>query len=351
MPSKSPYLQIHGGSRLFDLLPGVYYHLKFQGRWEIVDVTDQTIPFLGYNPTEIYAMPHDFLSKIIHPEDLSMVNHRKKQVFQSDKLFVDEYRIVTKASEMKFVKDQYTCFQDDAGVWIMEGYLSEIHHSTIKDRLLQQLQAYRNAVDVNMISSITNRSGKIVYANENFCRVSKYAQWELIGKNHRIVNSGHHPVEFFAEMWKTISSGRLWHGEILNKAKDGTLYWVETVIMPIFDEDKNIINYLSLRILIDDRKEAELQRKNHVDLLEKIAFMVAHNVRGPLCSILGLTNILTNYSNTQSEIDRCLKYLGNSAAKLNDITQMLSQFVNTEEVGLRNRFTDSIEKAENEETE
>lgn len=339
MNQNRSYPEIHGGSKLFDLLPGVYYHLKYERRWEIVDVSHQTVSLLGYCHEEIFEIPHEFLAKIIHPEDLSMINHKKKQVFRSGELFVDEYRIITKCGELKFVRDQYTCFRDPAGVWLMEGYLSEIQNLTIKDRLFQQLQAYRNAVDVHMISSITNRSGKIVYANDNFCRISKYAQWELVGQNHRIINSGHHPKEFFAHMWTTISAGRPWHGEILNKAKDGTLYWVDTVIIPIFDEQKQIMNYLSLRMLIDERKEAERQRKAYVNLLEQIAFIVAHNVRGPLCSIMGLTNILLNYSNTAGEVEKCVKYLNDAAVKLNHITQKLSSFVNENEIELKNHPT------------
>src|SRR5690349_16813656 len=129
---KGGYPEVHGGSKLFDLLPGVYYHLKFLDRWEIVDVTDQTVSLLGYTKEEIFAIPHEFLAKIIHPEDLSLINHKKKQVFSPGKLYVDEYRVVTKNGELKFVRDQYTCFQDNTGTWLMEGYLSEIQNLSIK---------------------------------------------------------------------------------------------------------------------------------------------------------------------------------------------------------------------------
>lgn len=332
MNQKRTYPEVHGGSKLFDLLPGIYYHLRFNARWEIVDVTDRAVSLLGYSKEEIYRTPHEFLARIIHPEDISLINHRKKQVFHTGELFLDEYRVITKNGDVKFVRDQYTCFQDEHGTWLMEGYMNEIHHLTINDRLIQQLQAYRNAVDVHMICSITNRNGQIVFANDNFCRISKYAQWELVGQNHRIVNSGHHSKEFFAQMWKTITAGQLWHGEILNKAKDGTLYWVDTVIIPIFDETKQVMNYLSLRMVIDERKEAEQQRKAYVHMLEQIAFIVAHNVRGPLCSILGLTDLLLNYSNTSSEFEQCVRYLHDAATKLNSITQTLSKFVYEHEI-------------------
>ena len=317
------------------MLPGVYYTLRFHNPgWEVVSITHQSAELFGYLPEEVYSISFNFLRTIIFTEDLQMVYDNKKAAFEENKLFVLEFRIKTKAGDIKYVRDQYTCYQQDH-FWIMEGYLSETFKTSIRDRLMQQLRSYREAVDVSMISSITDRKGKIVYANDNFCKVSKYANWELIGQNHRIINSGHHSSDFFKDLWKTISEGRLWKGELLNKAKDGSLYWVDTVIIPIFDEERMIVNYLSLRVLINDRKEAENNRKKYIHLLEKIAFIVAHNVRSPLCSILGLSDILANYHNTPEEISKAIVMLKESADKLNQITQELSQFVYENEIEIK----------------
>lgn len=328
-------LSVNGSCRLFDMLPGVYYILKFHDPgWEVTNVSNQSTGLLGYSPEEVYSISFNFLRTIIFPEDLQMVYDSKKAAFEQDKLFVAEFRIRTKAGEIKYVRDQYTCYSQD-GFRIMEGYLSESFKTSVRDRIVQQLRSYREAVDVNMISSITDRKGKIVYANDNFCTVSKYAMWELIGQNHRIINSGQHPPEFFQELWKTISDGRLWKGEILNKAKDGSLYWVDTVIIPIFNEEKVIVNYLSLRVLINERKEAESNRKKYIHLLEQIAFIVAHNIRSPLCSILGLTDILLNYQNTPEDVSKAIHLLKDSAERLNVITQELSKFVYDNEIEMK----------------
>ncbi|MBL0740490.1 PAS domain-containing protein [Chryseolinea lacunae] len=322
-------------SKLIQQLPGVYYMVQYTDHWEVISATEQTSELLGFTPREIYIMSCNFFERVIHPEDFTMVSERKQNSFEEGKLFVLEYRIYDKFKSLKYVRDQYTCFKSSDGTWLMEGYLSEIAQTGIRDRLIQQLRAYRDAVDVNMISSITDTKGKIVYANENFCRISKYTMWELVGKNHRIVNSGHHSSEFFADLWNTISDGKLWQGEILNKAKDGTLYWVDTVIIPIFDESRKIVNYLSLRMPIDDRKDAEAHRKNYVHLLEKIAFIVAHEVRGPLCSILGLVNLLVLPDNTPEQTAMAIGYLKGSADQLNAITQKLSRFVWENEIELK----------------
>lgn len=102
-----------------------------------------------------------------------------------------------------------------------------------KDELISALEAYRLAVDKSLISSITNEKGEIVYVNHEFCRVSQYTSEELIGKTHSIINSNFHPKEFFVDMWKTITAGNVWHGEVCNKAKDGSEYWVDSTIVPI----------------------------------------------------------------------------------------------------------------------
>lgn len=107
------------------------------------------------------------------------------------------------------------------------------------------------------IVAITDKAGTIIYVNDKFCEISQYTKEELIGQNHRIINSGFHDKSFFAEMWNTISKGSDWRGEICNKAKDGSIYWVETFISPQLDEYNRPIRYFSFRILITDRKKQE----------------------------------------------------------------------------------------------
>ncbi len=95
-----------------------------------------------------------------------------------------------------------------------------------KKELEELLGAYQQAIDFNIICSMTDLKGIIVHVNKKFCEISKYSEKELIGQNHRILNSGFHSKDFFKQMWKTIGSGDSWHDEVRNKAKDGTYYWV-----------------------------------------------------------------------------------------------------------------------------
>ena len=120
---------------------------------------------------------------------------------------------------------------------------------------LQLLAAYQRAVDTSSIVSITDLTGVILYANRRFCEISGYDEAELVGKTHRVINSGFHSKEFFQGLWKHISQGQNWRGEIRNRAKDGNYYWVDTVIAPMRDDEGRIFRYLSIRNIITDKKD------------------------------------------------------------------------------------------------
>ena len=115
---------------------------------------------------------------------------------------------------------------------------------------------YRAAVDAAAIFSETDKSGIITYVNEQFCDISGYSAQELIGQNHRILNSGQHPPEFFIDMWKKVSRGQVWKGEICNRKKDGSLYWVESTIVPMYDDaSQRVQKYASIRFDVTEKRK------------------------------------------------------------------------------------------------
>ena len=120
-----------------------------------------------------------------------------------------------------------------------------------------ELDAIHNALECQAIVSATDRHGRITHVNQKFCEISGYTRSELLGKTHNIINSKHHPPAFFKEMWRTIVSGGVWHAEVCNKAKNGTLYWVDTTVVPVPDGGGKIQSYISIRFDITGRKTAE----------------------------------------------------------------------------------------------
>lgn len=137
-----------------------------------------------------------------------------------------------------------------------------------------ELETYKVALNQTAIVAVTDRTGTIVSVNDPFCRISQYPRAELIGAKHSILNSHHHPREFFRQMWRTIGSGRPWHGDICNRAKDGSLYWVDTTIVPRRDADGRISGYVSIRYDITRRKLAEAAQAEEIRRREKAELLL-----------------------------------------------------------------------------
>lgn len=138
------------------------------------------------------------------------------------------------------------------------------------ERVADELSATRKVMDKHTLFSIADRTGKIVDVNEGFCKISGYSREELLGQDHRMLNSGHHPKAFWKDMWRTLQSGKPWRGEVCNRAKDGSLYWVDSTNIPQFDKHGKIIRYVSLRFDITERKRLETQIESARDQFESL---------------------------------------------------------------------------------
>lgn len=191
------------------------------------------------------------------------------------------------------------------------------------ERKTELLKFQTQALDQTALVSQTDGRGRITYANEKFCEISGYTLDELVGSDHRIVNSKHHPKEFFADMWRTISAGKAWRGEICNLAKNGSLYWVDSAIVPFKTGAGRIERYISIRYDITDKKRQEAKLKEKSVAKDRFFATMSHEIRTPLGAVIGLNEILasTELSERQQEL------VGNMASSSSLLLQIINDIL------------------------
>jgi PAS domain S-box-containing protein len=228
--------------------------------------------------------------------------NRMKQFFRKESLVAFEIKMkqliehgVSFDEELSFVSGK---FKPSTARFMAKAEKSDqrtIVKGTIQDltdvrRIERKAEDYQEAVDKSSIVSITDRYGVITEVNDRFCEISKYSRQELIGKTHSVINSTYHDQDFWKDMWEQITKGEVWTGEIQNKAKDGSFFWVDTTIIPFKNSIGRIYQYLAIQRDFTENKKLneELMVSEKLSSIGEISAQILHEVMTPL-SIISLS--------------------------------------------------------------
>ncbi len=252
---------------------------------------------------------------------------------------------------MFFIQDITILKEQEKKIAFYKRQLKELHQ---KSQI--ELADYKHALDESSIVAITDQKGRIKHVNDNFCAISKYTKEELIGQDHRIINSSYHSKEFIRNLWVTIANGKIWRGEIRNQAKDGTIYWVETTIVPFLNEKGKPYQYLAIRNDITQRKATEeqlnkingslevkirertfelteaLEREKSLNELKSTFVSVAsHEFKTPLSTILSSIDLLDHYKHGNN-IENQTKHIERIRNSIKNLTGILNDFLSLDKL-------------------
>ena len=265
-----PSPEVH---RYLDLTDAIFIQLDRAGRIALANA--RAIETLGW--PEVELLGRDWFDTCIPERHRAEVRRLFFSLLEESQPITGSHEnpVLTRAGTERTLVWRNMLLRDESGR--VTGTLSsgaditdQRQNATRLEETLRALEAYQFALDASAIVAITDAKGRIIHVNDKFCEISKYGREELLGQDHRILNSSYHSREFFRNLWSTIRSGRVWRGDIRNLAKDGTFYWVATTIIPfLHDEEGAPQQFIAIRNEITERKLAEAALERTVrDLAE-----------------------------------------------------------------------------------
>ncbi|MBW4513424.1 MAG: PAS domain S-box protein [Scytonematopsis contorta HA4267-MV1] len=315
---------------------------------------DGIFSYLSPNFTDILGYEtQEFIGKsfvhLVHPEDLSAVKAYLNKIIETgEKQTGLELRVKRKDGSWCWMRASTSPVQDAKGNLIaFQGMANDITErkqaKLALQKSLKEVEDIKFALDQSAIVAVTNNRGIIEYVNEQFCQISQYNREELIGKTHHIINSGHHPKELFQEMWRTIAKGKVWKGEIQNRAKDGRLYWVDTTIVPVLDTQSKPQQYVAIRKDITSRKQAEVALKKQAQELEETLKKLQHT-QSQLIQSEKMSSLGQLVAGIAHEINNPVNFIYGNLKHAEKFTQDLLKLLNL----YQTNYPDSVPEIEEE---
>ncbi|GAB5496052.1 MAG: hypothetical protein Phyf2KO_11320 [Phycisphaerales bacterium] len=303
----------------------------------ITYVNDKFCEISKYSRDELLGQTHRIINSGYHPK--SFFVDMWSTISKGD-TWRGEVRNRAKDGSIYWVDTTIVPFVDDAGK--VTQHIAIRADITDRKAAESSLALHKYAIDAHAIVAITDPSGVITYVNDKFCEISKYGRDELLGQTHKIINSGHHPKSFFVEMWSAISKGDTWRAEICNRAKDGSIYWVDTTIVPFVNEAGKITQHIAIRADITDRKEAENHLRRANEELESFVYTASHDLKSPLLTIQGFSSNLRSYIET-ADYESCTHCTDRIQAAVNRMKSNVDDLLELSRIGRTEVVSEEID--------
>lgn len=276
------------------------------GSWKFNANTKDLLLSKGhYSIFELDGVPADQLYKSyrarIHDDDLAKLDEFDENVIKTGEDYKTNYRILFPDNRIKYIQEIGQPFKNEKGEIIgLQGSILDVTEKTIAEQKIaekaKEINDVRSALDESAIVTIADHKGIITFVNDKFCSVSQYDRDELIGRYHYVGNPEYQLNRFIKNIWTTIANGKVWKGDIKNRAKDGSYYWVNSTIVPFLDNKGNPYQYIAISSDITEKKLAkenldyalvDLEKKNKE--LDQFAYIVSHDLKAPLRAINNLS--------------------------------------------------------------